>query len=224
MLDTRRTPARSLVKDLLRIKKQEDTLRLSLPDLTGTRVVDIGCNSGLYSIYASLRGADYVLGIDKNPEVIAQAHDAAAVFRRLGKPLGKVEFRLVDGIQNHLDLLDDKDVAFFCCSLYHVGPLAPVMERIANSRIRMVVLQGNTSRTAGRTRGEEPASGIDDEIRSKGGNVVANVAGMTAFCEGMDFRVSAVHFPRHQYPVVVAERAGEGQRMRVSGRGSTAPP
>ena len=137
MLDTRRSPVKSLVKDLLRIRRQEDTLRRSLPDLTGCKVIDIGCNAGLYCIYASLRGAESVLGVDKDPDFIAQAHDVAAVQRRLGKPLGKIEFLRVDDIRNHLDLLDDKDVALACASLYHLGPLAPLMDRIEQSRIRM---------------------------------------------------------------------------------------
>lgn len=208
MLDTRRSPVRSLVKDLLGIKRQEDTLRLSLPDLTGRRVIDIGCNAGLYCVYASLRGAEYVLGVDKGAEFIAQAHDVTAVHRRLGKLMGTIEFRVAD-IQSNLNLLDDKDVALACASLYHLGPLAPLMDRIERSRIRMLILQGNTVRIRDRRRGETAAE-VTDEVRRKGGNVVAGIVGMTAFCEGMGFRVSAVRFPRDQYPVVIATRAVAG--------------
>jgi SAM-dependent methyltransferase len=211
MLDTRRTPLRSLVKDLLGIKKQEDTLTLSMPDFTGKRVIDVGCNAGQYSLYASIRGAEYVLGVDKNPEYLKQARDVAQIFQKMGKPVGEVEFRQVEGIQHHLDLFDDKDVAMFCASLYHLGPLEPLMERIMASRVRMVILQGNYPRLAGRKPREEGISKFIDEIRNKGGNVVADVDGMKTFCEEMDFQVTAVCFPRHQYPVVIAERAPQGR-------------
>jgi SAM-dependent methyltransferase len=47
---------------------------LQLPaDLSGKRVLDIGCNEGFFSIAARDRGADEVLGIDFDPEAIERA-------------------------------------------------------------------------------------------------------------------------------------------------------
>jgi SAM-dependent methyltransferase len=210
MLDTRRSPLRSLAKDILRIKKKEDTLRLSLPDLRGKKVIDIGCNAGLYCVYAGERGAAHVLGVDRNAEAIAQARDVVVVFRRLGRSLGDVEFRLVDDVQNHLDLLDDRDVALGCASLYHMGPLGRMMDRIVSSRIHTVIVQGNTARPGARGAAAGATRDLVGEIRNVGGNAIAHMDGMLAFCEAMGFVVRERRFPRHQYPVVVAERKTTG--------------
>jgi methyltransferase family protein len=44
--------------------------RLKLPDLTGKRFLDIGCNQGYFCNAAAERGASYVLGIDADSEAI----------------------------------------------------------------------------------------------------------------------------------------------------------
>lgn len=46
-------------------------------DLTGKRVLDIGCNAGFYAIEMKRRGAAHVLGIDEDPSYLAQARLAA---------------------------------------------------------------------------------------------------------------------------------------------------
>ncbi|MCP5103035.1 MAG: DUF1698 domain-containing protein [bacterium] len=48
-------------------------------DLSGKRVLDAGCSEGFFSIEAKRRGADYVLGIDADPRVIARADFARGV-------------------------------------------------------------------------------------------------------------------------------------------------
>lgn len=48
-------------------------------DLCGRSVLDIGCNAGFYSIEMNRRGAGRVLGVDTDPEYLAQARFAAAV-------------------------------------------------------------------------------------------------------------------------------------------------
>lgn len=46
-------------------------------DLSGARVLDIGCNGGFYSIQMKQRGAEYVLGIDVDDRYLRQARFAA---------------------------------------------------------------------------------------------------------------------------------------------------
>lgn len=47
---------------------------IQLPeDLTGLKVLDLGCNEGYFCAEAIRRGATYVLGIDANPELIEKA-------------------------------------------------------------------------------------------------------------------------------------------------------
>src|SRR4029079_8186059 len=48
-------------------------------DLRGKTVLDIGCNAGFYSIEMKRRGAARVIGIDFDPEYLAQARLAAEV-------------------------------------------------------------------------------------------------------------------------------------------------
>lgn len=206
MLDTRRSPLRSFAKDLLRIKTKDDILISSLPDLRGKRLVDIGCNAGLYSINASLRGASFVLGVDKVPLRIAQARDVLDVYRRLGKPVGEVEFRAVDDINAELALLDDKDVFMACAVLYHLGPVDRLKKRIAASRIRQLILQGNVVRM--KQLGEKNKPGVEgyEPVKQTWGNILSDVSGLSAFSRDMGFEIDDVRFPGSQYPVVIASR------------------
>jgi 2-polyprenyl-3-methyl-5-hydroxy-6-metoxy-1,4-benzoquinol methylase len=50
------------------------TLRAMLPNLTGKRVVDLGCGYGWFSRWAAAGGAHSVLGIDVSEKMLAQAH------------------------------------------------------------------------------------------------------------------------------------------------------
>ena len=50
-----------LLGELIPSKGMQAQLVLrSFPDVTGKRVIDVGCNSGLYSVEASCRGASHV--------------------------------------------------------------------------------------------------------------------------------------------------------------------
>ncbi|MEO7200113.1 MAG: 50S ribosomal protein L11 methyltransferase [Dokdonella sp.] len=46
-------------------------------DLHGLRVIDFGCGSGILAIAALLLGADYVLGVDNDPQALLASHDNA---------------------------------------------------------------------------------------------------------------------------------------------------
>ena len=48
-------------------------------DLAGASVLDVGCNAGFYSIEMKRRSAGRVVGIDSDPEYLAQAQFAAEV-------------------------------------------------------------------------------------------------------------------------------------------------
>jgi len=187
-------------------KTKNGVLIVSLPDLAGKRVIDIGCNAGLYSIEASCKGADYVLGVDVNSKAINQARDVAQIFRRLGRPVGNIEFRRVDDINNHLELLHDKDVLMACCVLYHLGPLHRFKEAIMNSTIQRLILQGNTRRLSRIGQTNNPSSEFYEPENKTWGNVVCDIKGMTRFCASINFKVERVCFPQHTHPVVIAER------------------
>ncbi|HLQ84562.1 MAG TPA: DUF1698 domain-containing protein [Salinisphaeraceae bacterium] len=83
-------------------------------DLSGWRVLDIGCNAGFYSFELARRGAD-VLAIDHDPHYLAQLTWA----RRWLDPHGRVQIRYLDVFQ--LDQLDECfDLVLFLGVFYHL--------------------------------------------------------------------------------------------------------
>jgi tRNA (mo5U34)-methyltransferase len=82
-------------------------------DLSGKSVLDIGCNGGFYSIEMKRRGARRVVGIDHDPDYLAQARFAADVLRL------DIEFHQLSVFD--LALLGERfDVVIFMGVLYHL--------------------------------------------------------------------------------------------------------
>jgi tRNA (mo5U34)-methyltransferase len=82
-------------------------------DLAGKSVLDIGCNAGFYSIEMKLRGAAHVVGIDHDPDYLAQARFAADV---LGFDIEFHQLSVYDVAQ----LGERFDVVIFMGVLYHL--------------------------------------------------------------------------------------------------------
>jgi tRNA (mo5U34)-methyltransferase len=99
-----------------------------LPDLTGQRVLDIGCNAGYMSFAAKRLGAARVLGIDSNlgagTSFIKQAEFCREV---LGLD---VEFRE----QSFFDFTPEQpfDLVLFCGVLYHLEDFAAAIDKVAS--------------------------------------------------------------------------------------------
>ncbi|MFP4105025.1 MAG: TIGR04290 family methyltransferase [Phycisphaerae bacterium] len=83
-------------------------------DLTGRKVLDIGCNAGFYSIQLARRGAE-VLGIDHDDRYLKQARWEAGQFDLSGS----VEFRRMP-VYRLIDLAEQFDVVIFMGVLYHL--------------------------------------------------------------------------------------------------------
>jgi toxoflavin synthase len=71
------------VKNLPYAMVERETLCSGLPDLTGRRVLDIGCGSGYYSRLFKRLGAETVVGVDVVPEMVEIARQIEA-----SSPLG----------------------------------------------------------------------------------------------------------------------------------------
>ena len=82
-------------------------------DLTGRTVLDIGCNGGFYSMAMKRRGAARVLGIDHDPEYLAQARFAAEVEEL------DIEFREMS-VFDVARLRERFDVVLFFGVFYHL--------------------------------------------------------------------------------------------------------
>jgi tRNA (mo5U34)-methyltransferase len=82
-------------------------------DLTGKSVLDIGCNGGFYSIEMKRRGARRVVGIDHDPDYLAQARFAADV---LGLDIEFHQLSVYD-----VALIGERfDLVIFMGVLYHL--------------------------------------------------------------------------------------------------------
>jgi tRNA (mo5U34)-methyltransferase len=82
-------------------------------DLTGKRVLDIGCNAGFYSMEMKRRGAARVLGIDSDERYLEQARYAATVTG------ADVEFRRLS-VYDVAALGERFDMVLFIGVLYHL--------------------------------------------------------------------------------------------------------
>ena len=82
-------------------------------DLTGRTVLDIGCNAGFYSMEMKRRGAARVLGVDFDPDYLAQARFAAEVEGL------DIEFQQLS-VYDVARLGERFDVVFFIGVFYHL--------------------------------------------------------------------------------------------------------
>ena len=82
-------------------------------DLSGKTVLDIGCNAGFYSMEMKRRGAARVLGVDFDPDYLAQARFAAEVEGL------DIEFRQLS-VYDVARLGERFDVVFFIGVFYHL--------------------------------------------------------------------------------------------------------
>ena len=99
-----------------------------LPDLTGWRVLDIGCNAGYMSFAAKRLGAAHVLGIDSNLGAGTSFIEQAQFCR---EALGlDVEFRE----QSFFDFDSEQpfDLVLFCGVLYHLEDFATAIDKVAS--------------------------------------------------------------------------------------------
>jgi tRNA (mo5U34)-methyltransferase len=86
----------------------------SIPsDLSGSSVLDIGCNGGFYCLEMKRRGASRVLGIDSDETYLAQARFAAEVYG------ASIEFRRMS-VYGIGALKEKFDLVLFMGLLYHL--------------------------------------------------------------------------------------------------------
>jgi tRNA (mo5U34)-methyltransferase len=102
-------------------------------DLTGWRVLDIGCNAGFYSFELGKRGAE-VLGIDIDPHYLAQARWAAERF-------GLSNVRFARRQLYELDITERFDLILFMGVFYHLRYPLLALDLLARLRPRLMVFQ-----------------------------------------------------------------------------------
>jgi tRNA (mo5U34)-methyltransferase len=104
-------------------------------DLSGWRVLDVGCNAGFYSFELARRGAS-VLAIDSDERYLAQARWAAGQL----DPQRRVEFRHM-GVYEIAPLHEQFDLVWFMGVFYHLRYPLLVLDLLARRTRRMMVFQ-----------------------------------------------------------------------------------
>jgi tRNA (mo5U34)-methyltransferase len=113
-----------------------DQIRASIPeDLTGWRVLDVGCNAGFYSFELARRGAS-VLAIDMEPLYLNQARWAA---RQYGLQ-ERVEFREMQ-VYEFARSDEQFDLVWFMGVFYHLRYPLLALDILAQRTRRMMVFQ-----------------------------------------------------------------------------------
>lgn len=104
-------------------------------DLTGWKVLDIGCNAGFYTFELAKRGAQ-VLGIDLDPHYLKQAEWAAKVYGLEGQ----VEFRQMQ-VYDLWKMEEEFDLVWFMGVFYHLRYPMLALDIIADKVTKMMVFQ-----------------------------------------------------------------------------------
>lgn len=107
-------------------------------DLSGWRVLDIGCNAGFYSFQLAERGAA-VTAIDVDPHYLRQARWAAAALG-CGE---RIEFRRMQ-IYDLARETDEYDLVWFMGVLYHLRHPLLALDIVRRRTKRLLVLQTMT--------------------------------------------------------------------------------
>lgn len=158
------------------------------------RVLDVGCNSGLYTLWSAMYGAEWATGVDKRVQAIEQAQYVRRMWLQRGRRVRETSF----SCGSVLDALDsrvqDKDVVLACCVLYHLGAgVRDLMEAVSRAKVGCLVLQGNMGRV----------KKITDPARLEGNTLCTPIA-MERLAEHYGYQTERVSEGSH--PVVVATR------------------
>lgn len=104
-------------------------------DLSGWRVLDVGCNAGFYSFELAKRGA-HVLAIDHDPHYLAQARWACSQFGLDDR----VEFRQL-GVYATANWKERFDLVWFMGVFYHLRYPLLALDLLGSLTQRMMVFQ-----------------------------------------------------------------------------------
>lgn len=132
--DGTKTAPEHFLGDFPRFKWER--IKGSVPDdLSGWKVLDIGCNAGFYSIELAKRGAD-VLGIDLDEHYLRQARWAAKQFG-LDDKLQFKQMQVYDIAHMHQQF----DLVWFMGVFYHLRYPMLAMDIVAQKVKKMLVFQ-----------------------------------------------------------------------------------
>ena len=165
-------------------------LEAHLPPLAGKRVLDIGCNAGLYALRMADCGAAEVVGVDLDTR---QAEFVRQHFvKRMGIDYSNVRYVAADAREFEFAQLGRFDLVSLYCVVYHLAEAADRVIGQAASVASTVALQGNLPRVTGA------------KYRNRSHQHLAGVPGMTAILKrhGLS-EIEVVALEDHPKPVVI---------------------
>jgi len=124
----------------------DPVVKLCGGSLRGKRVLDLGCNSGFWSLCAIEEGADFVLGIDARPMFIEQANFVFEV-----KGIDKSKYKFISANIFDVDLFEfgPFDIVLCLGLLYHVNKPVALLEKIAKVNNDILAIDTRVSNTWG---------------------------------------------------------------------------
>ena len=152
------------------LKKWRRFIRPNIPfDLENKRVLEVGCNAGIFLVECAREGAREVVGIEKDEHYYQQAKFVSDAFSELhGKSL---PIRLYKGSMEAFDFegLGRVDLALFLASIYHIGKTSEYDSmslddvrslqlqtiRSVSKIARFLLFQGNARKDEGRGKGRD---------------------------------------------------------------------
>jgi tRNA (mo5U34)-methyltransferase len=153
----------------------EPLIQLCGGSLVGKRVLDLGCNSGFWSLACIEIGADFVLGIDARKLHIDQAK---FVFEVKEIPKNKYQFIQGDIFKFNFKDFGNFDIVLCLGLLYHISKPISLLEIISKINNDILIIDTNLSHL--------PGSFL--EIRQ----------------DDLDHSLSAINFPLVTYPTKLA--------------------
>jgi len=185
-------------------------IKPNLPDVRGMRILDLGCNAGLYSVQLAMNGAKEVIGIDRGPDiyqksnpglcrqdVISQAEFVKKAFEiRTGKKLNIKFIRWDIGRLDELNL-GKFDLVLALCVVYHEMRKMPMILETLASMSNLIMLQTNLLH-----RGR----------LGKWASVETHVKVMTIL--GFDVRIDEGE-PGYPMPLMICTKRKGGKQKRV---------
>jgi len=133
------------------LKKWRYIIERNLPDVQGLRVLDVGCNSGLYCIQLSRMGAREVVGID-SVETWKHWRDQACFLKEALEWRCETTYNVkyVDSLMTKIPELNlgHFDLVIALCSIYYPNDeeIHSLLSYFYNAGVPRVLLQGNTNR------------------------------------------------------------------------------
>lgn len=121
-------------------------VRLYGGSLEGRRVLDLGCNSGFWSLSAIQEGADFVLGIDAREMFVEQAN---FVFEVKGVDKSRYNFVAKNLFDVNFQEFGNFDIVLCLALLYHVDKPLLFLEKIAEVNDDILVIDTELSGTGG---------------------------------------------------------------------------